>query len=576
MKRASQVPIVAALAVSVIGAGVARSLVMGQRHKLDVARHVENGGGADLSKVNSFALGLLLGGLRGPLVMALWTSSENQKTERDLEDFDTKVELIRLLQPEFDTVHLFQIWNKAYNISVQMANVPNKYTTILDALFYAFNVDRERPDNINILTSIAGLYFDKYGEASEKIYFRSRFEAETMPLTDRVHVTFDAADKDRAVREARLAGASAFQLGVFDADEQGKRQFLNLPAPMADALKTRFSGTSVNYETIPVKTDIRRDSAGRPLQHESLLDAQFQIKPEFTTPHAGQPDVPTGESGARLPYLSQFGPYPYGVSPYALAYNYYKRSDWLQVNRNARHAQVNERVIASRGGKSIEKWSEEEWHNATRAEIDLAGKDIPQGTEQLFAVTADLTLQADLPRCPLFDQAIWRYETASKLALRAIDEYEQHIVAYGEDEVLYRSQIRDLAARSELVTGEARFLRALHANADDRRKFAAEGSAAYLRAANLYTRILIRYYVEDSDVKNLLPRDVRNLKRTDADENPGQPSKIRDDELAPILKKILAMHAAANNQLGNSTDVNEINTYVQRAYARKRTLDLAR
>ena len=45
------------------------------------------------------------------------------KNERDLEGFDTKLEWIRLLQPEFDPVHLFQIWNKAYNISVQMASM---------------------------------------------------------------------------------------------------------------------------------------------------------------------------------------------------------------------------------------------------------------------------------------------------------------------------------------------------------------------------------------------------------------------------------------------------------------------
>jgi energy-coupling factor transporter ATP-binding protein EcfA2 len=65
---------------------------------------------------------VVLGGLRGPLVMILWTSSEGQKAERELEDFDTKVEWIRLLQPEFDSVHIFQVWNKAYNISVQMAS----------------------------------------------------------------------------------------------------------------------------------------------------------------------------------------------------------------------------------------------------------------------------------------------------------------------------------------------------------------------------------------------------------------------------------------------------------------------
>jgi type II secretory pathway pseudopilin PulG len=44
--------------------------------------------------------------------------SKTSRTRRNLEDFDTYVEWIRLLQPEFDTVHIFQVWNKAYNISV--------------------------------------------------------------------------------------------------------------------------------------------------------------------------------------------------------------------------------------------------------------------------------------------------------------------------------------------------------------------------------------------------------------------------------------------------------------------------
>ncbi|HSI32278.1 MAG TPA: hypothetical protein VK986_01705, partial [Tepidisphaeraceae bacterium] len=55
---------------------------------------------ADASRaasLDSFALSLMLGGLRGPLVMYLWTSSESQKSERELDSFDTQIELIRLL-----------------------------------------------------------------------------------------------------------------------------------------------------------------------------------------------------------------------------------------------------------------------------------------------------------------------------------------------------------------------------------------------------------------------------------------------------------------------------------------------
>ena len=107
------------------------------------ARVLADGGA--LSGMNSYSLALMLGGLRGPLVMVLWSKVENQKIDRDLEDVDTMIEWIRLLQPEFDTVHIFQIWNKAYNISALMASTASKYTTILDAIDYARRVDAEKP-----------------------------------------------------------------------------------------------------------------------------------------------------------------------------------------------------------------------------------------------------------------------------------------------------------------------------------------------------------------------------------------------------------------------------------------------
>ena len=75
--------------------------------------------------------------------MSLWISSETQKQQNNLEDIDTKIEWIRFLQPEFDAVHLFQIWNKAYNISVKMTSLANKYSTIIDAIDYGQRVDQD-------------------------------------------------------------------------------------------------------------------------------------------------------------------------------------------------------------------------------------------------------------------------------------------------------------------------------------------------------------------------------------------------------------------------------------------------
>src|SRR6202012_4826803 len=111
-----------------------------------------------LGNMDSFALALMLGGLRGPLVMFLWPAIENQKADHNLDDVDTMIEWVRLLQPEFASVHMFQMWNKAYNISAMMTSPANKYAVVLDALEYGANVDRDRPGDINILRSIQDIY----------------------------------------------------------------------------------------------------------------------------------------------------------------------------------------------------------------------------------------------------------------------------------------------------------------------------------------------------------------------------------------------------------------------------------
>jgi hypothetical protein len=179
-RRRGRAAVVGALVVSLLASAGTRLLSDSSREK-NIPHGGEAAAGTSLSSMNSFALGLLLGGLRGPLVMFLWTQSESQKTDKNLEGVDSQIEWIRLLQPEFDTVHIFQIWNKAYNISVQMASLANKYSVILDALDYAHSVDRAKPDDINILTAMAQIYFDKLGNSTEKLYYRRRVRTESLP-----------------------------------------------------------------------------------------------------------------------------------------------------------------------------------------------------------------------------------------------------------------------------------------------------------------------------------------------------------------------------------------------------------
>ncbi len=143
-------------------------------------------GAAGLAKLDSAALGLVLGGLRGPLVMALWTSAEEQRGsgaggEELLGGLDTKMELIRLLQPQFDSVHIQQIYNKSVNLSSELVSPAARYAVILDGIDYGRRVLADRPGNIDIETQIGQIYSNKLGAADERAYFERRVRDETSP-----------------------------------------------------------------------------------------------------------------------------------------------------------------------------------------------------------------------------------------------------------------------------------------------------------------------------------------------------------------------------------------------------------
>ena len=233
----------------------------------------------------SFATALLLGGLRGPLVMILWTSSENQKQQHDLQDFDTKVEWIRLLQPEFDTVHLFQIWNKAYNISVQMASLRNKYITILDAIDYGQKVEKERPDDLNIITAVATLYGDKLGTSQEHVYYRARIRRETQTL---IRITFPAERADEFKSLAGKVGWSEKD-SPLEPDERNQTDQVVIEPMIAQQLQPVFTGSGVDYSPETRRESQQNDPSWRRVRLDPLLDENGRILPALLVPRYPRP-----------------------------------------------------------------------------------------------------------------------------------------------------------------------------------------------------------------------------------------------------------------------------------------------
>ena len=498
------------LLVSLLAMAGMRAAVQ-RRHEQIVPR---SGGGSRLSQMNTFALGLVLGGLRGPLVMFLWTSSENQKTDRNLQDIDTKIELIRMLQPEFDSVHIFQIWNKAYNLSVQMANFQNKYTVILDALDYAKSVDEERPDNINILMSMGEVYYQKLGQSAEKHYYVPRMRQETLP---------------KATPEKLKKGQAGWRRTRHDTlvDEKGM--------------------------LLPELTRPSADREGKPYD-----GSEFQFLREYST--------------------AEKGGFPYGVPPLAVGYNYYKRANLLQDTTGQRHLNMSESVVSSRSAVALRDWAVEEWHRGRDREAQAVGKKAPtavnvwdkelttSGETLAFVDTSDRTRR-------MVEESLFSYRRGRDVAAHAEKEYRRHIRTEEDAEIgVYGSQVDNALAVQSLLEGDYAFLAASAAQAgfqpspmppgekvESLRQKAAE---AYRKAIDRYYLLALKYYVED-DVAAAAYTDVvgRQMDKSNVQE--------ADPKLFPkMLEAVLAIHTKTNRFNLHAEDVVEYKTYIRRAQER--------
>ena len=450
-----------------------------------------------VANLDSFSLALLLGGLRGPLVMFLWTNSESQKSDRDLESFDTQVELIRLLQPEFDSVHLFQIWNKAYNISVQLASLSNKYAAIVDALDYAWKTDKANPNDINILTSIGGLFADKLGNSSEKEYYRRRVRTETLPIyritfpADRL-AAFKKAVADAGVEESSARLTTANGTTTASIDKLGGDRVLPL-----------FKDAGVKVEALPRQALRPQTRSGRRTELDTLVDAKGMLLPEYLKPIRKLPPGAEDNDGAELQYLAQFQPYPYGVSTIALGYNYFKRAQVLQTLGRQKHLQLSDMVIDNQPGQTLKGWGDEEWDRGRR--LEQRGLPPKAATESLGRElrTAAVKPDAAVVDRAAIDEAIFSYDRAAQVAIAALPELEKHVDRFPSKLQNYNSQRDTLNGMQHLMRADADYLRAIAATAPTaqakRTELLASAKAEYQEASRYYHILILKYCVEESD-----------------------------------------------------------------------------
>jgi tetratricopeptide (TPR) repeat protein len=442
--------------------------------------------------------------------MFLWPSAEDQKSEKNLEDFDTKIEWIRLLQAEFDTVHLFQIWNKAYNISAQMASLSNKYRAILDAIDYAKSVDAEKPNDVNIVHGIAGVYFDKLGLSAEQEYYRERIREETKARQQMVRITLPATRQSELTELLTGLGVATSDVR-FSEPAADNSISITLPKALVEQFQPKFSYPDVKYVDRPMISISRDDPGWRRTQQDPLLDANGYILPQYLTvtnprPADLDPSVEWND-GSELQYLKKYQPFPYGISPLALGYNYYKRAQVLVTEKKQKHAQISDESVGSRPAFALKTWSEEEWARGRRAELDVFGKAAPANRIDMENSTADFGLDRLVVHPKRMPEAIADYTLAIRLVDDSITEYERHLRYYKTNFAVYLSHMNDLRAEKQLVIGDRAFLEAIGNPAESAAK-KDEALKAYREALKQYETIVLQYYVPGEMVQGLFPEGL--------------------------------------------------------------------
>jgi hypothetical protein len=467
-ERSGRLPIILALLVGLVLSGLTQNWASSWKEQNAAAQ----GTGAErsaLGGMDSYALALMLGGLRGPLVMVLWSKVENQKIDRDINDLDTMIEWIRLLQPEFDTVHIFQIWNKAYNISALMASSASKYQTILDAIDYARRVDRDRPGDINIMDSLARVFAEKLGgkNVTERVFYRRQFREDSM------------TDKNRGI--------------AYPEDADHPRMGFKFLGP----------------------------------KNGPLLDKDNNIDAAFLAPRTARPASLPADSewndGSDFQYLARYQPFPYGVPPSAIGYNYAKRAQVGMTVGGQHPLQTSDTVVDTRPGLLLKQWSQEESDRGVTEETRAFGLPSNADPTVLEGVTAALPADAKVLDRRALDSAIYSYGLAVKICGDALVEYHRHLARpqYVNPYQTYSSHLDELQTLKTLSSADEAFLQAMLPGAD-RTRLLTEAAVNYRTARAAYELLVLKYATEYSvadplylskhiDLDHLSPDDLHTL-----------------------------------------------------------------
>ena len=158
------------------GDALALKTILSQSRELEL-RELEDGD----PEIAGEAVRLGLVGSRGLAVTFLWYAAIEKQKRNDFHEFERLVKAVTTLQPHFITPWIFQSWNIAYNVSVEMQSLGDMYFYIargIDLLAEGERRNRRSPD---MRYEIATYYQTKFGITDQVQTLRCLFQLSCMP-----------------------------------------------------------------------------------------------------------------------------------------------------------------------------------------------------------------------------------------------------------------------------------------------------------------------------------------------------------------------------------------------------------
>lgn len=162
------------------GDAAARQTIISQSRRLEL-RELEEGD----PEIAGEAVRLSLVGSRGFAVTFLWYAAIEKQKRSDFHEFERLVKAVTTLQPHFITPWIFQSWNIAYNVSVEMHSLGDMYHYIargIDLLAEGERRNRRSPD---MRYQIAFYYQNKFGVSDQVQTLRCLFQMSCMAPDER-------------------------------------------------------------------------------------------------------------------------------------------------------------------------------------------------------------------------------------------------------------------------------------------------------------------------------------------------------------------------------------------------------